>query len=96
MNKLTLQQLKDMKPGIFAKGDIVDSPNGINVANTGKFIKWVAVRGDIPDWAIYTDNPYMPQMDFESVASMGDKIHSPESIKKLVPCDEEAFKMYRN
>ena len=26
---LTLQQLKDMKPGIFAKGEIVDSPKGI-------------------------------------------------------------------
>ena len=95
MNELTLQQLKDMKPGIFAQGEVVDGPSGVNVANTGKTIKWVASRGGIHDWAIYTDNPYSPRGSFESVASMGDKIHSEEHIKKLVSCSDEAFEMYR-
>lgn len=93
---LTLQQLKDMKEGIFAQGETVDSPEGANMANTGKTIKWVAVRGHINDWAIYTDNPYMPRSDFEGVARMGDKIHDRETVKKLVPCDDEALKMYRD
>ena len=95
MKKLTLQQLKDMKPGIFASGEVLDNPTGCNVANTGKMIKWVASRGDIHDWCIYTDNPYSPQPDFESVKDMGDKISGENNIKKLVPCDDEAFKMYR-
>lgn len=92
---LTLQQLKDMKPGIFAQGETVDSPEGCNVADTGKVIKWVAVRGYIHDWCIYTDNPYMPQDNFEMVKSNGDKISNEDNIKKLVPCDDEAFAMYR-
>ena len=34
---LTLQKLKEMKPHtIFLKGEIVDSPDGINMENTGR------------------------------------------------------------
>lgn len=96
MDELTLKQLEEMKPGIFAQGETIDSPEGCNMANTGKTIKWVAVRGTIPDWAIYTDNPYSPQFSYESVADYGDKVHEEKHIKRLVPCTTEAFKMYRH
>ncbi len=37
---LTLKKLKEIKSGtIFAKGEIVDSPYGINMANTGALLK---------------------------------------------------------
>ncbi len=94
--KLTLKQLKEMKPGIFAKGQVEDNPMGANMANTGNLMKWVAVRGDIHDWAIYCDNPYSPQFDYEGVAESGDKIHNREIVKRLVPCDKEALEMYRD
>ena len=107
---LTIKKLKEMEPGIFAKGEIVDSPDGCNMANTGKIMRWVAVRGGIYDWAIYTQNPhyidstdpeivavgYSGVWDWEKIASMGDKVHNEESIKKLVPCDDESFNMYRH
>lgn len=94
---LTLSKLKEMKPDtIFDQGIITDNPEGINMANTGKEIKWVAVRGGIHDWAIYCDNPYSPQYDFQGVKDMGDKVHSGANIRKLVECDDEAFKMYRH
>ena len=95
IEKLTLEQLKEMSEGIFAQGEVVDGPGGCNVARTGKMIKWVAVRGNIHDWAIYTDNPYSPQYSFEAVRNIGDKISSEENIRKLVPCTDEAFEMYR-
>lgn len=109
MDKLTLKQLKEMKPGIFAKGTFIDNPEGCNMANTGKEVRWVAVRGDIEDWCIYSQNPYYiddfsPKVmaigysgiwDWQKIADEGDKISSENNIKKLVPCDEEAFKMYR-
>jgi hypothetical protein len=95
INILTLKDLKDMSPGIFAQGMVIDAPGGCNVANTGEMIKWVAVRGRIHDWTIYTDNPYSPQPDYEGVRSLGDKITGEENIKNLVPCDDEAFVMYR-
>ena len=93
---LTIKKLKEMKEGIFAQGEVIDSPEGANMANTGKMMKWVAVRGIIHDWAIYCDNPYMPQLDFQGVRDMGDKIHDREVVKKLVPCDKEALDMYRD
>jgi hypothetical protein len=61
---LTLQKLKDMKPGIFATGIAeIEHPwfnNAKPVSEGGSLthghlteVKWVAVRGGIHDWAIY-------------------------------------------
>jgi len=110
MKKLTLEQLKEMPEGIFAKGEFIDGPEGCNIANTGKTVRWVAVRGYIHDWCIYSQNPYYiddfsPEVlavgysgvwDWEKIKNEGDKIHSEENIKKLVPCDDEAFSIYRH
>ena len=92
---LTLKKLKEMEPGIFAQGIVEDKPKGINMADTGTLLKWVAVRGGIHDWTIYADNPYHPRGSHEGVANLGDKLTGEENIRKLVPCDTEAFKMYR-
>ena len=93
---LTLEKLKEMQPDlIFAQGVIEDSPKGINIGNTGNQLKWVAIRGGIHDWAIYADSPYESRDSFEDVARYGNKVISEENIRKLVPCDTEAFKKYR-
>jgi len=89
---LTLQKLKDMNPGT-----IFEFKLGSNGERT---FMWVAVRGDIHDWAIYTSLNAIPMVDFwagdkDGIATMGDKVYDKESIKKLVPCDDEAFAMYR-
>lgn len=107
---LTLKQLKEMKPGIFARGTFIDSPDGCNMANTGEETRWVAVRGDIHDWAIYSQNPhYINSTDpltisvgysgvwpWEKIQREGDKIHNMDYVKKLVPCDDDALSMYRH
>lgn len=102
--KLTLQQLKDMKPDtIFASGitTIPDfwSPGVVN-------IKWVAVRGGRHDWAIYHsyDSYFMRNAFYADVrhiadieiARMGAKLHDMEKVQELVPCDKEALQMYRH
>lgn len=107
---LTRQHLKDFRPHrIFAVGEIVDGPNGANMANTGKMMRWVAVRGEVDDWAIYCQNPYYinstdPEVlaadyggvwDWIKIRSHGDKMGSRENIQKCVPCDDEAMARYR-
>ena len=78
---LTIEDLKAMKPDtIFASG-IKDG------------FRWVAVRGGIWDWAIYYQ---IPSWSNEEIARNGNKIHDNQTIKMLVPCDQEAFKMYRD
>ena len=90
---ITLQKLKDMKPGtIFAEGIAMDSPGGLFMANTGKVLRWIAVRGGIYDWAIYC---HFADKSTEYVKSQGDKVISAKNIKMLVSCSNEAFKMYR-
>lgn len=96
---LTLKELKEMEPDtIFAEGTLVDSPEEIHLAGTGRTVKWVAVRGGIHDWAIYCQPVYSEPLEWsnERIRSNGDKIHNENYIKKLVPCDDEAFKMYRH
>lgn len=94
---LTTKRLDELpKDTIFEKGLVEDSPKGCNMANTGRTLQWVAVTGGIGDWAIYIDNPFYPQSSFEGVRDLGDKVHNPDHIKKLVPCDDESFKRYRH
>jgi len=92
---LTLQQLKEeIEPEvIFASGTAIDKEDELFMANTGKELRWVAVRGGIEDWAIYCDFSYKNN---EWIKQWGDKIHSEKHIRLLVPCDDEAFALYRH
>lgn len=72
-------------------------------------VKWVAIRGGggMHDWAIYhsldanfeqadyLDGDSHLRKSWEQIAKSGAKLHHEDEIKKLVPCDIEAFKMYR-
>jgi hypothetical protein len=100
---LDLNMLNAMPPGtMFAAGVGFDVSYNIYVAGTGKRLRWVAVRGQgILDWAIY----YMPEDTVfgvkifpsdDRIAREGDKIFGNNLIQRLVPCDDDALKMYRH
>ena len=89
---LTVEMLKAMPPNtIFAAGKFVDDET-INFMLTGKLLRWVAVRGGIHDWCIYAQEASWSP---ESIARHGDKIYSERIVESLVPCNNEAFGMYR-
>jgi len=91
---LTLETLKALPPcQVFATGLTIDNRTGVNMTGSDKTLRWVATRGGIHDWAIYI---HFATFSEEYVKSSGDKIHSKDIIKKLVPCDDEAFAMYRH
>ena len=92
MKLLTLQDLKEMQPGAFSRGETTDNPEGCNITNSGRKLRWVAVRGDIHDWAIYI---FTADRDYEWIKRSGDKVYTENNIRKLVPCDDEAFNQYR-
>ena len=92
---LSLQDLKDMPQGtVFAHGETENSPDGIYMTNSdiGRKMIWAAKRGNIHDWAIYI---HWAESGIKYVLSNGDKVKNSANIKKLVPCDDEAFSMYR-
>jgi hypothetical protein len=92
---LDVQMLEVMPGGTrFATGESTDNPAGINMTNSGKGLRWVAVRGFGPlDWAIYI---HWDTSDIEYIARHGDKVHSDKNIRALVPCDDVAFAAYRH
>lgn len=91
---LTLSYLAATPEGtIFASGTAPDNPKGINMGNSGHELRWVARKGGgHDDWAIYT---HWVRYDENYVSLHGDKVTNPETIKRLVPCDDEAFAKYR-
>lgn len=109
---LTLGKLKAMKPGaMFAFGTVKDAPGFCNMAGTGKEVPWVAVRGDVPDWAVYAQNPYYIESKdplvvhvgyagfwpFEKVRREGDKVHTRANVEACVgPVTEDAWAAYRH
>lgn len=90
---LTLQMLKEMMPDtIFATGTMNDSEDGLFMNGSNRELRWVAVRGGIHDWCIYCHHA---EYDVEYIKRHGDKVCDKRNIKRVVECDDEAFKMYR-
>ena len=93
--ELTIEDLKAMNPGeIFAEGTVENSPDGVFMTNSniGKELCWVAKRGGYWDWAIYI---HWADKGRDFVITNGDKVMTDAFIKRLVPCNDEAFNMYR-
>ena len=92
--ELTTEMLDAVRPGeIFLTGEIVDSPLGMNMAGTGKQLRWVAVMGTVGDWAVYCQ--YSDKSP-DWVKSHGDKVRDKENIRRVVSCDDAAFARYRH
>ena len=84
---LDVAQLKSIpEETVFARGE------GLFPRAYHQPIRWVAKRGIIHDWCIYYG---LADWDWERVEKEGDKAFTPELIKDLVPCDKDAFEMYR-
>ena len=82
-----------MKPGEnIADGLATDSPEGIHMTGSGAELRWLAVRGGIHDWTIYC---HRSEKSLLYIKKCGDKVSVGCTIRKLVPCDDEAFNMYR-
>ena len=90
---LTKEILEKMPANhIFANGEMLDTEEQLFMANTGKMLRWVAVRGGIADWAIYC---HFANKSVEWISRQGDKVCMERHIKLCVPCDDEAFALYR-
>jgi hypothetical protein len=85
---LTAKILMDMTPGtLIGTGVILDQRlhNGC--------VRWAAKRGDgFHDWALYYHHS-TETVDY--VLRYGDKSTTEAVIRRLVPCDDEAFALYR-
>lgn len=90
--KLTLDRLRYLPPGPFATGRVSDNPVGVHMTGSDKLLRWVAVKGGSQyGWKIYC---HWAEHTAEFVRAHGDKVIDEANIKKLVDCDDEAFKEY--
>ena len=83
--------INDLKK--FGDSETIATGTGTCPEVTDKEIIWVAVSGEgYYDWCIYA----LPVgSTIEDVKKNGDKIFTESAIRRLVPCNDEAFRMYR-
>jgi hypothetical protein len=95
--ELTLEMLKAMPPNFtFETGEKVYLIN--EVTHELLWIRWVAQRGGIHDWAIYYVHGTYDKLDewpFSKIKTNGMKSYDSTLIRELVPCTDEAFDWYR-
>lgn len=90
---ITEEVFDSIKEGeIFATGYTIDSPDGANMSNSGKVLKWLAAKGWGGDFAIYVA---LATKSWDYVESDGDKVSTNHNLKKLLSCSEEVWKKYR-
>lgn len=85
---LTLEQLKNMDPGVFTHGFTEE-----NFYGERQKVLWVATRGAIHDWAIYVGPE---DWSIERVRDYGIKVHNMDLVSQLLPSETEALQMYRH
>lgn len=56
-------------------------------------LRWIAKRGNYHDWTIYL---HWADKSWEWIEEAGDKPMSEVYIRRLVPCTDEAFAMFRH
>ena len=84
--------LKFPRLKVFAVGETIDNDSGINMTNSGLPLKWIAKKGAVNDWCIYT---HFATNSWDYIEALGDKICFEDHIKQLVPCDDQVFARYR-
>lgn len=107
MAELTVDDLIQMRPGfIFASGDIPnDAEDGILMDTFEEYqaLRWIASRGEgYHDWAIYISQAESTNIGDgvytipdEWIRKNGIKLSSEANIKKLIPCSDAAYALYR-
>lgn len=88
-NKLTIEKLKT-----FGNNEIFATGTGTYPEISKYEVRWVAVSGyKYYDWTIYA--LLSQQEDLEYIKNYGNKIFTEKIIKRLVPCTDEAYNLYR-
>ena len=86
--ELTIEKLKT-----FGDNEIFATGTGTYPEISKQEIRWVAVAGNgYYDWTIYY---HLVGNSKEFIAREGDKCFSESVIKRLVPCTNESYALYR-
>lgn len=91
--KIDMEYFNSVKPGqVFLRGIAIDAPGGVNMTNSGKFLRFVVKKGDVNDWCVYVHWANAPWI---FIVKSGDKVNDMDNVKNVVHCDDEVLKLYR-
>ncbi len=89
---LTKKEFDELPDGaIFRTGEIIDSPEGINMSGSGKMLRFIAKKRYTDDWCVYV---HWATNDWSFIQSNGDKVHDKENIRRAVPHEEVLMSQY--
>lgn len=76
----------------FAVGTCFDDPSGINMTKSGNLLLWVARKGEINDFSVYT---HYLEKGIEWILKSGDKVCSTTNLTNILDCDDDVWCHYR-
>lgn len=59
------------------------------------WLRWVAIRGVVSDWAVYKDNNVTVWQDLQTLIDLGTKVYDTYFLENIVWADKEALEDYR-
>jgi len=82
---------------IIASGYFTDE-GATNICDTGKELRWVAVRGGIPDWAVYYEPCYNEWLSWgnNTIKARWDKFPKHMVDELFDEVSKHAYYMYRS
>jgi hypothetical protein len=90
---LTFEQFSKIPSNsVFAHGLALDIEGKLYMSGSGRMLRWVAKKGWVNDWCIYT---YFAEYSNDHIESFGDKVMLEDNIRFCVPCDNKVFAQYR-
>jgi hypothetical protein len=92
-NMITLEYFETIPAGqVFDSGIMADSAEGLHMQGTGRLLRWLAKKGYGNDWAIYC---FWEFASLEYIETHGQKVTTEVNIRRVLPCTDEVFKLYR-
>ena len=92
--ELTMNILRGVIPlTILATGTADDNPDGLNMTNSGKKLRWILKLGQVGDWCVYV---FWENYSIDYVSKHGDKVMSKNNLKNIIEFNDDVWNKYRN
>lgn len=96
-NTIKYEEFVKLPDGVIATGVITDCPDGINIDNSEKLLRYVVVKYSNQDWAIFCLRDAtvkdMPDAD-KFIMNTGVKVTRINNIKRVFNCSKKVLDLY--
>ena len=89
---ITMEMLeKAEQDSIIARGISIDCPAGLNMSNSGRYLRWLVKKMHGTCWTMYT---HLLEKDWDCIERSGDTVTIESFIRNEIECTDEVISQY--